>query len=179
MAKDVRTMKDLFLEEIRDLYDGERQITKALPKMAKASSAQALQSAFNDHLEQTRGHVERLERIFTSLDAKSGGVKCKAMEGLLREGDDMVSATDPGNVRDAGLIAAAQRVEHYEMAAYGSARAFAELLGQSDAAKLLGETLAEEKEADRLLNEIAETTINRNAAAESGATTGRAGGGSL
>src|SRR5579862_5506791 len=134
MAKDVKTMEDLFLEEIRDLLDAEKQITKALPKMAKAAKSPELTSAFKDHLEQTRGHIDRLERIFSDMGAKSGGVKCKGMDGLLKEGDEMVSVTAPGAVRDAGLIAAAQRVEHYEMAGYGAARTFAQLLGRTEAA---------------------------------------------
>ncbi len=179
MAKDVRTMEDLFLEEIRDLLDAEKQITKALPKMAKATESEDLKEAFEGHLEQTRGHVTRLERIFTSIGVKSGGVKCKAMEGLLKEGDEMVSITEPGPVRDAGLIAAAQRVEHYEMAGYGSARTFAQLLGRTEAADLLGRTLNEEKETDEHLTDIAESMINQRAMGESGdsgARTGRAGG---
>ena len=186
MAKDVKTMEDLFLEEIRDLLDAEKQITKALPKMARATTSEELKNAFEDHLEQTRGHVERLERIFSAIGAKSGGVKCKGMEGLLKEGDEMVSSTDPGMVRDAGLIAAAQRVEHYEMAGYGSARAFAQLLGRTDAANLLEQTLTEEKETDERLTDIAESMVNERAVAESGDSgtgtagtrTGRAGGGS-
>jgi ferritin-like metal-binding protein YciE len=180
MAKDVKTMEDLFLEEIRDLHDAEKQIVKALPKMAKATTSEELKKAFEDHLEQTRGHVERLERIFSTIGAKSGGVKCQGMEGLLKEGDEMVGNTDVGSVRDAGLIAAAQRVEHYEMAGYGSARTFAQLLGRTDAADLLEETLEEEKETDELLTEIAESMVNERAVAESGdsGTRTRAGGGS-
>ncbi len=181
MAKDVKTMEDLFLEEIRDLYDAEKQLIKALPKMAKASTSEELQKGFTDHLEQTRGHVERLDQIFSSIGTKSGGVHCAAMEGLIKEGDEMVSMTDPGLVRDAGLIAAAQRVEHYEMAGYGSARSFGQILGRTDAVDLLGETLDEEKEADELLTQIAESMVNEQAAAESGTTksasrTGKAGG---
>jgi ferritin-like metal-binding protein YciE len=175
MTKDIKTMEDLFLEEIRDLLDSEKQITKALPKMAKAAQSPDLCSAFTEHLDQTRGHVARLERIFSNIGAKSGGVKCKAMEGLLKEGDDMVSLTDPGMVRDAGLIAAAQRVEHYEMAGYGSARTFAQLLGRTSAADLLDQTLEEEKEADQKLTGIAESMVNQRALAKSGA----AGGGGL
>jgi len=177
MAKDVKTMEDLFLEEIRDLLDAEKQITKALPKMAKAATSEELSSAFNEHLEQTRGHIERLERIFSELGAKSGGVKCKGMEGLLKEGDEMVSTTDPGPVRDAGLIGAAQRVEHYEMAGYGVARTFAQLLGRDEAADLLQETLEEERETDENLTSIAESMINERALSESresGARTGMA-----
>lgn len=163
MTKEVKTMEDLFLEEIRDLYDAEKQITKALPKMARAATSQELSAGFNEHLEQTRGHVERLEQIFSELGVKSGGVKCKGMEGLLKEGDEMVSLTDPGPVRDAGLIAAAQRVEHYEMAGYGSARTFAQLLGRNAAADLLEQTLDEEKETDEKLTEIAESMVNQRA----------------
>jgi ferritin-like metal-binding protein YciE len=168
MANDVKTMEDLFLEEIRDLMDAEKQITKALPKMAKATTSEELSEAFNEHLEQTRGHIERLERIFSEIGARSGGVKCKGMEGLLKEGDEMVSLTDPGLVRDAGLISAAQRVEHYEMAGYGSARTFAQLLGRDTAADLLQETLDEEKETDERLTEIAESMVNERAMSESG-----------
>jgi ferritin-like metal-binding protein YciE len=176
MAKDVKTMEDLFLEEIRDLLDAEKQITKALPKMAKAATSTELSSAFNEHLEQTRGHIERLERIFSEIGVKSGGVKCDGMEGLLKEGEDMIDLTDAGMVRDAGLIASAQRVEHYEMAGYGSARTFAQLLGRNEAADLLDETLDEEKETDERLSEIAESMVNQRALSESGGRT-RAGGG--
>ena len=149
--------------------------------MAKAATSEELSAAFNEHLEQTRGHIERLERIFSEIGAKSGGVKCKGMEGVLKEGDEMVSLTNPGAVRDAGLIAAAQRVEHYEMAGYGAARTFAQLLGRTEAADLLQETLDEEKEADGLLTSIAESMVNKRAmteSGESGARTGSAGGGS-
>ncbi len=172
MAKDVMSMADLFLEEIRDLYDAEKQITKALPKMAKATTSEELQSAFTEHLEQTRGHVDRLEKIFAELGEKPGGVKCKGMQGLLEEGDEMVSMTDSGLVRDAGLIAAAQRVEHYEMAGYGSARTFAQLLGHDEASNLLEQTLDEEKETDERLTEIAESMVNQQAVSEGEATTG-------
>jgi ferritin-like metal-binding protein YciE len=181
MAKDVKTMEDLFLEEIRDLYDAEKQIVKALPKLAKAATSEELSTAFTEHLEQTRGQIDRLERIFSEIGAKSGGVKCKGMEGLLKEGDEMVSLTEPGLIRDAGLIAAAQRVEHYEMAGYGSARTFAQLLKRDDAADLLDETLEEEREADVRLTEIAESMVNQRAMAESrgsDALTGTAGSGS-
>jgi len=168
MATNVKTMEDLFLEEIRDLLDAEKQITKALPKMVKASTSEDLSAAFNEHLEQTRGHIQRLEQIFSDLGVKSGGVKCKGMEGLLKEGEEMIDMTDAGLVRDAGLIAAAQRVEHYEMAGYGSARTFAQLLGRTDAADLLEETLDEEKETDERLTEIAESMVNERALAEGG-----------
>jgi ferritin-like metal-binding protein YciE len=175
MAKDVKTMEDLFLEEIRDLLDAEKQITKAIPKMVKAASSQELKEAFEEHLEQTRGHVDRLERIFSDMGAKSGGVKCAGMEGVLKEGEEMISLTAVGDVRDAGLIAAAQRVEHYEMAGYGAARTFAQLLGRNEAADLLQETLDEEKETDERLTEIAEGMVNERALSESRGTGERAG----
>jgi len=181
MAKDVKTMEDLFLEEIRDLLDAEKQIIKALPKMVKAATSEELIEGFEEHLEQTRGHVERLEQIFSEMGLKSGGVKCAGMEGVLKEGEEMISQTEAGPVRDAGLIAAAQRVEHYEMAGYGAARTFAQLLGREEAAELLQETLDEEKETDEKLTEIAESMINERALAESresGERTGRAGGSS-
>jgi ferritin-like metal-binding protein YciE len=167
-------MEELFIEEIRDLMDAEKQIIKALPRLAGATTAHPLSTAFNDHLEATRGHVDRLERIFTVIGVKSGGVKCQAMTGLLKEGEEMIKLTSAGPVRDAGLIAAAQRVEHYEMAAYGSARTFARLLGRDDAAELLEDTLDEEKEADATLTEIAESMVNQRALTESA---GQAGGG--
>jgi len=167
MAKDVKTMEDLFLEEIRDLMDAEKQITKALPKMAKAATSEELREAFEEHLEQTRGQIERLEQIFAEMGVKSGGQKCAAMEGLVKEGEEMISMTEEGLVRDAGLIGAAQRVEHYEMAGYGCARTFAQLLGRDEAADLLQETLDEEKETDERLTEIAESMVNEQAMSES------------
>jgi ferritin-like metal-binding protein YciE len=173
MAKNVKSMDDLFLEEIRDLYDAERQIIKALPKMAKATSSDELRAAFNEHLEQTRGHADRLERIFSELNEKPAGVKCEGMQGLIEEGEELIGLTEMGTVRDAGLISAAQRVEHYEMAGYGSARTFAQLLGHDDAAGLLEQTLDEEKETDERLTEIAETMVNERAVSEG--ATGRAG----
>ena len=158
------TMDDLFLDEISDLYDAEKQLTKALPKMAKAAASDELRQAFEDHLDQTQGHVERLDQIFESLAQKSTGKKCAAMAGLVKEGDELAGDTDQTAVRDAGLIAAAQKVEHYEIAGYGSARAHAEILGHADAVRLLDETLAEEKEADEKLNSLAEMGVNKDAA---------------
>jgi ferritin-like metal-binding protein YciE len=134
-----------------------------------------LKEAFDEHLEQTRGQIERLEQIFSDMGAKSGGVKCAGMEGVLKEGEEMISLTEEGTVRDAGLIAAAQRVEHYEMAGYGAARTFAQLLGRDEAADLLQETLDEEKEADERLTEIAEGMVNERALAESRGSGGRTG----
>ena len=156
------TMDQLFLDEIRDLYDAEKQLTKALPKMAAAASSEELSEVFEDHLEQTQEHVKRLEEIFDGLGEKGAGRKCTAMQGLIREGNELM-AMDEGALRDAGLIAAAQKVEHYEISGYGSARTHAHLLGNSEAVSLLDETLNEEKEADRILNDLAENTINNEA----------------
>jgi ferritin-like metal-binding protein YciE len=158
------TMDDLFLDEIRDLYDAEKQLTKALPKMAKAVASDQLRQAFEEHLGQTEVHVERLEQIFESLAQASSGKKCAAMSGLIKEGDELAGDTEQTAVRDAGLIAAAQKVEHYEIAGYGSARAHAEILGHTSAVRLLDETLAEEKETNEKLNSLAEMGINKEAA---------------
>jgi ferritin-like metal-binding protein YciE len=161
------TMDQLFLDEIRDLYDAEKQLTKALPKMAKAASSDDLRMAFEGHLEETQGHVKRLEEIFEALGEKGAGKKCTAMQGLIKEGDELMEM-DQSALRDAGLIAAAQKVEHYEISGYGSARTHAQLIGNSEAVSLLDETLSEEKEADRKLNDLAENTINSEALEVSG-----------
>ncbi len=164
MAK-VSTLEELFLEELRDLYDAEKQLTKALPKMARAASSEELRAAFEEHLQQTEGQVERLEQIFESLGEKATGKKCAAMAGLVKEGDEIASEVEGTAVRDAGLIAAAQKVEHYEIAGYGSARTHAQMIGNEEAAQLLEETLDEEKETDERLTELAENTVNQDAAA--------------
>lgn len=169
MAK-VTTMQELFLDEIRDLYDAEKQLTKALPEMADAATSDQLRNAFQEHLGQTHNHVQRLERIFEALGEKGTGKKCAAMAGLIKEGDEIASDSEQTAVRDAGLIAAAQKVEHYEISGYGSARTHAELLGNREAARLLEETLQEEKEADQKLNQLAQSMINEQA---SGAGAGR------
>lgn len=174
MATEIMTMEDLFLDEIRDLYDAEQQIIKALPKLMKAAESPDLKAAFEEHLAQTQNQASRLEQIFNSLGEKSGGEKCDAMQGLAKEADKLVDHTDAGAVRDAGLIAAAQRVEHYEMAGYGSARTFAQLLGHDDAAALLEETLEEEKEADEKLTDLAETMVNQKAISGGRMASGRA-----
>jgi len=163
MAK-VTTMEELFIEEIRDLYDAETQLTKALPKMSDAATSDELREAFDEHLGQTENQVERLKRIFELVGEKPTGKKCAAMAGLIKEGDEMVSDSDETAVRDAGLIAAAQKVEHYEISGYGSARTHAQILGNDEAVRLLGETLEEEKEADEKLNQLAYGTINAEAA---------------
>jgi len=162
------TLNDLFLDEIRDLYDAEKQLTKALPKMAKAALSEDLRAGFEEHLEQTQGHVQRLEEIFEALGEKGTGKKCAAMAGLIKEGDELVSEMDESPVRDAGLIAAAQKVEHYEISGYGSARTHAQILGHTDAVALLEETLNEEKETDQKLNDLAESIVNDEAAGASG-----------
>jgi ferritin-like metal-binding protein YciE len=172
MAK-VTTMEELFLDEIRDLYDAERQLTKALPEMADAASSDELRNAFQEHFEQTMNQVKRLERIFEVLGEKPTGKKCAAMTGLIKEGNEMVSASDETAVRDAGLIAAAQKVEHYEISGYGSARTHAEILGDNRAVRLLDETLFEEIEADQRLNDLAMTLINEEAAGGSNGAGGR------
>ena len=151
------TLKDLYIDELRDIYSAENQLTKALPKMAKAATSDELRAGFQEHLQQTKGHVERLDRIFKVLGEKPTGKKCKGMEGLIEEGDEMIKEDElEGEVLDAGLISAAQRVEHYEIAAYGCVRTYANLLGESDAAELLDQTLNEEKETDQKLTTLAE-----------------------
>jgi ferritin-like metal-binding protein YciE len=157
--------KELFVDELRDLYSAETQLVKALPKMAKAASNPDLKTGFEEHLEQTKGHVQRLEQIFESFGESPKGKKCKGMEGLIKEGSDVIEEDLDPEVSDAGLIGAAQRVEHYEIAGYGTARTHAELLGEDDAVSLLEETLEEEKETDQKLTELAET-INVEASEE-------------
>jgi ferritin-like metal-binding protein YciE len=148
-------LRDLYIDELRDIYSAETQLVKALPKMAKAATSDELRSGFEEHLEQTRGHVSRLEQIFEDLDEKPSGKKCAGMEGLVKEGGEMIKNEFEGEVKDAGLIGAAQRVEHYEIAAYGTVRAFAELLGDRNAVDLLSQTLEEEKETDKKLTQLA------------------------
>jgi ferritin-like metal-binding protein YciE len=152
----VDTIERLFLEELKDLHSAETQITKALPKMAKAASSNELRAAFEHHLKETEGHVQRLDKIFDSLGMNSGRKTCEGMKGVLEEGSQMLHETEEGEVRDEALISAAQRVEHYEMAAYGTVRTYAERLGKSQIAELLQKTLDEEKAADKKLTDISE-----------------------
>jgi ferritin-like metal-binding protein YciE len=159
----IETMEDLFLEQVEDLYDAEKRLVKALPKMAEAATSLSLRQAFESHLLETEGHVSRLENIFRKLGQDPKSQTCDAMKGLISEGEDMVSDTEPSALRDAGLIASANRVEHYEMAAYGSARTFAQTLGLAEAASLLDQTLQEEKKADQKLTHLAESMINDEA----------------
>jgi ferritin-like metal-binding protein YciE len=164
----MESLQDLYVDQLRDIYNAENQLVKALPKMAKSANSPDLQAAFEGHLEETRGHVERLEQIFEKLGEKPGGKTCKAMKGLVEEGSEMMDEDAGPPIMDAGLIAAAQRVEHYEMAAYGCVRDFAKILGQPEAAKVLQQTLDEEKAADKKLTRIAEG-INHDAMQPSGA----------
>jgi ferritin-like metal-binding protein YciE len=170
----INNLRDLWVDELKDLYNAEKQILTALPKMAKAANEDELRTAFEEHLEQTRGHVERLEEIFKVIDEPARGKKCKGMEGIIGEGKEMLEMDMPESVGDAALIAAAQRVEHYEIAAYGTVRAFAELLGEDEAVTLLEQTLSEEKETDQRLTSIAEQ-INPEAKTSEGADEDREG----
>ena len=165
----LNSLNKLYLEELRDLYSAETQLVKALPKMAKGASSDELMKAFESHLEQTKEHVERLTEIFDRLEEKPTGKTCKAMKGLIEEGSEMLEQEGDESVIDAGLIAAAQRVEHYEIAAYGTVRTFADLLGEDEAAELLQQTLDEEGETDKQLSELAEGIVNEKALTEDGA----------
>ena len=148
-------LRDLYIDELKDLYNAENQLVKALPKMAKAASSDELKQGFEEHLEQTRDHVQRLEKIFKSLKESPKGKKCAGMEGLVKEGSEVMEEDFEGALMDAALIGAAQRVEHYEIAAYGTASEFAKILGESEHVALLEETLQEEKETDEKLTELA------------------------
>ncbi|HTZ89912.1 MAG TPA: ferritin-like domain-containing protein [Alloacidobacterium sp.] len=161
----LETMKELLLDELQDLYSAETQITKALPRMAKNASSPALKQAFESHLRETEGQVQRLEQIFRHLKEKSKGKTCEGMRGLLKEGEERIKEGGAPAVLDAGLISAAQRVEHYEIAAYGSARTYAELLNENEVAKLLHETLEEEKAADQKLTAISRSVNTKAEAA--------------
>jgi len=156
----------LFLHELQDLHNAEEQLVTALPKMAESSSSQELRQAFETHLEQTQEHLERLEKILGDLNLDAGHYKCKAMVGLLAEAQDVLQAEGLEEVRDAALIGAAQRVEHYEIAGYGTARTYAEMLGHAEAAQLLQQTLDEEKETDELLSGLALSQVNVEAQVE-------------
>ena len=152
----LESLHDLFIEQLKDLYSAETQLTKALPKMAKAASSEELRSAFEEHLEVTRQHLSRLEQVFQELGENPKGQKCKGMEGLIKEGEEAIEEDMEDAVRDAALIAAAQRVEHYEIAGYGTVRTYAKLLGHDQAADLLQQTLNEEGDADKALTGLAE-----------------------
>lgn len=159
-----RTLQELFLSTLQDIYHGEKQILKALPKMAKHSTTPELKEAFQHHLQETEGQVERLQRVFELMDKSARGRTCEAIEGLVEEGKEVMSEAETGEVMDAGLIAAAQAVEHYEIARYGTLIAWAQELGLKEAAQLLEQTLQEEKKANDLLNKIATERVNPHAA---------------
>jgi ferritin-like metal-binding protein YciE len=160
-----QALKELYIDELRDIYNAENQLVKALPKMAKAATSEELRAGFEEHLKQTRGHVQRLEQIFKELGEKPTGKKCKGMEGLVAEGSEMMEEDFEDEVMDAALISAAQRVEHYEIAAYGTVRTYADLLGEEKAVTLLEQTLKEEKETDQKLTDLA-SDINVKALGE-------------
>lgn len=164
----INSLQELYVDELRDLYDAENQLTKALPKMAEGATSDELREGFEEHLEQTRGHVQRLEEIFERLGEKPKGKKCKAMEGLIKEGSEVLEEDMEESTHDAAIIGAAQRVEHYEIAGYGTARTHAELLGRNEDVELLEQTLDEEKETDEKLTELA-SNINVQAQQEEGA----------
>jgi len=159
----IKTMDDLFLVQVKDLYDAEKQLVKALPKMAKAASSQELRQGFQEHLDQTKGHVSRLEQIFDQLGQKASGTKCEGMAGLIAEGEEIVDEVEQSPLRDAGLIGAAQKVEHYEIAGYGTLKTFAQMLGRRQVVTLLEQTLNEEKQTDQRLTQLAESMINEEA----------------
>jgi ferritin-like metal-binding protein YciE len=158
------SLEDLLHDEIKDIYDAEKQLTKALPKLAKKASNDELREAFESHLEETQTHIERLERVFQELDRPARGKKCEGMQHLISEGNEMIAECEDDDTRDAVMIAAAQKVEHYEIASYGTIRTWANLLGKREVAAILEETLEEEKAADLKLTGIAESFVNAAAA---------------
>jgi ferritin-like metal-binding protein YciE len=159
-------LRDLFEDELKDIYWAEKALTKAIPKMIKNTTSEELETALKEHLAITEQQVTRLEQVFESIGTKAQAKKCEAMEGLIKEAEEIMESTEEGVVRDAGLISAGQKVEHYEIATYGTLRAFAKILGEDEAVSLLEETLNEEKEADQKLTEVAESSINIQAADE-------------
>lgn len=160
---ELETLRDLYIDELKDLYSAEKQLVKALPKMVKAASHPELKRAFADHLQQTQGHVERLETIFADLDVSGRGKKCVGMEGCIEEANEFIQEKPEPTVLDAALISKGQHVEHYEMAGYGTVRTYAEQLGERRHVDLLEQTLEEEKAADQLLSDLACSTINAEA----------------
>ena len=161
----LHTLQDLMVDNLKDLYNAERQLLGALPRMAKAAKTAALRDALETHRKQTETHLTRLEEVFGLLDLPARGKACRGMEGLIAEGKEVLDADGSSVVRDAGIIQAAQKVEHYEIAAYGTAATYAELLGQDEIARILGETLTEERETDEKLSALAEEDVNTRAVA--------------
>src|ERR1700744_1057574 len=169
MTADVNdsALNELFLDELKDIYWAEKHLTKALPKMAKAATSEELRTAIQNHLSETENHVTRLEQAFESIDEKAVAKKCEAMAGLIKEGDEIVADTKKGSItRDAGIISAGQKIEHYEIASYGTLKTLASVLAYDEAAELLDATLQEEKNADSMLTQIAESSINQSAKSE-------------
>jgi ferritin-like metal-binding protein YciE len=163
---ELNNLKDLYVHELKDLYSAEKQLIKAIPKMEKAAKNKELANGLQEHLEQTKEHAQRLERVLTGLGQTTKGPKCQGMAGIVAEGAEMIEEEGDDEVKDAGLIAAAQRVEHYEMAGYGTTRTYAELLGDKEGAELLTQTFEEEKETDQKLTKLAKSAINVSAAAK-------------
>jgi ferritin-like metal-binding protein YciE len=163
---ELATLQDLYIHELKDLYSAEKQLIAALPKMAEAANNAKLSAGFREHLEQTKGHAERLKKILSGHKRSMRGARCKGMEGIVAEGAEMIEEEADAEVKDAGLISAAQRVEHYEIAGYGTARTYAELVGDKEGAKLLQTTLQEEEETDKKLTALAKSSINVAAAAK-------------
>ena len=165
MAAKQKTLNDLFYQHLRDVYHAEKQLLRALPKMAKAVNSDELRQAFETHREETEGQVERLERVFEMIDKRASGKPCEAMQGLIEEGKEVMEEFGDSEALDAGVLASAQAVEHYEISRYGTLRTWAQQLGMNDAAKLLEETLNEEKKTDELLTQLAEQMVNEQAQA--------------
>ncbi len=163
MPQKLQSLNDLFVDELRDLYNAENQLVKALPKMAQAASSSDLRNALEEHLDQTRNQIDRLDKVFQMLDVPERGKDCPGMKGIIEEGQELLKETAAPDVKDAGIITAAQKTEHYEIAGYGSVCTFAEQLGFRDQAKLLKQTLNEEKQADERLTKIAERHVNKDA----------------
>ena len=159
------SLQELYVQQLRDLYNAENQLVKALPKMAKAAQSAALKQGFEHHLEQTKGHVDRLERIFSAMDQSPKGRKCAGMQGLVEEGEEVIKEQSSSYALDAGLIASAQRVEHYEIARYGTLKTWASELGLSQVVKLFDATLSEEKKTNEALTELAKSSVNQHARA--------------
>lgn len=170
------TMESLYVSELQDLYSAEKQLLKALDKLAKNAENEDLQDGFRKHRQETELHIERLEKIFNDLDQSPGRHKCKGIEGIVEEGDELIKQEGEASIKDAGLIGAAQKSEHYEIAAYGTAVAHAEMLGRSEDARLLRQTLAEEKATDEKLSRLAESLVNQQAAMAGGDSRGRSNG---
>ncbi len=167
----IESLEELFLEELKDLYHAEKQLVKALPKMAKAATSEELRTAFTDHLEQTKNHVLRLEQVFETVDEKAKAKVCKGMQGLIEEGQETIAEDALAQLADLGLIAAAQKVEHYEISGYGTMRTFAQILGNQEAVRLLSETLKEEEAADKLLSGISQSLLKESLAMSAQAET--------